>query len=197
MASFQSSLPSTSYPTERTSLFRTSLTFSKSFTCIFWLLCWHLCPIPVYLYPTASLPLKHTVDSVTTQLKLSNAFSSETALFARLTVFYSQSQCPCRVGKALCGLATLSSPWAFSLQPPHFVSYTVAPSVFLGYTKHTPPWGLCTCYSLNRDVLSQIARWLFTSSLTFCSTVDCWGLLWPPCLNCDNCYPQILLISTP
>lgn len=83
-------------------------------------------------------------DSVTTQLKPSSASSS-----LRVKVNVLAGVTKHHVAWPLCHLPELSP-----LEPPPFASVTGAPSVFLGYLKHTPPWGLCTRYSLSWDVLS-------------------------------------------
>lgn len=102
----------------------------------FWPLCSLPCPAAVHPYPTPAEPHHRLCHSA--QLKPS-----------KVSTF---SESASGIHKALCGVGPVSSPGADTAC--RFASAPVVPSVFLGYTPHTPPQGLCTCCSLSQGVLS-------------------------------------------
>lgn len=143
MASFQSSLPSTSYPTGKNILSLYSLSPSQ------------LTPLP---FCGLSLPYpRWNTQQIT---------SYNSAQTLQRFHFLRVSQCPCRMDKALCGVAALSSSWV----PSPTVTVPWLPSQWCPQcswgTPRTPHPRVSALAILSAGVFfSQTSTWLSTLNL--------------------------------
>lgn len=175
MASFQSSLPSTSYPTWKNILSLYCLSPSQYLS--------YFAHTLALLRSILTLPpLKHTTDYVTQLSSNPPTFP----LSQSQSMSLQDGQGTVWGGRSVIFLSAL----------PHghspLATVTVVPSVFLGYTPHTPPQSLCTCYPLSRGVLFpdiHVAFHFKPRRSALLSTAH-WGLPWPPAYIVTSATPR-------